>query len=143
MKAGYTPQMARSPQFFALLKYDDPEAAIEWLVRVFGFTEHFVHREGGLVVHAQLRLGDDLVMLSPATEHDRYGLQGPRTLPGQSQCVCVAIEDVDGHYKRAVSYGAEIITSIADAPWGARLYMCKDLEGHVWSIGNYWGEPLN
>ena len=48
--------------------YEDPNAAIEWLKQAFGFEEHGeVHRsEDGEIVHAELKLGDAVVMLATA-----------------------------------------------------------------------------
>jgi uncharacterized glyoxalase superfamily protein PhnB len=48
----------------------------------------------------------------------------------------MVVEDVDAHYKKAKSAGAEIVLDIADAR-GTRGYSCKDLEGHLWSFGSY------
>ena len=33
--------------------------------------------------------------------------------------------------------GAEIIVGLEDTPYGSREYAARDLEGHVWSFGNY------
>jgi uncharacterized glyoxalase superfamily protein PhnB len=93
-------------------------------------------------MHAQVRLDSDILMLGPTIEGDRYGMKSPRSLPGQSQCICVALENLDEHYDRAKAFGAEIVTPLHDTPWGARDYTCLDLEGHIWTFGNYWGEPL-
>ncbi|MDE1148555.1 MAG: VOC family protein [Azospirillaceae bacterium] len=132
----------RSPKFFALLRYENPAAAVEWLCGTFGFGRHYVASdERGRVVHAQLRLGDDLVMLGPDNPVDRYGMHSPRVLNGLNQGVCVALADVDAHYVQARAAGAEILTEIHDTDYGAREYVCRDPEGHVWTFGNYWGEP--
>ena len=38
---------------------------------------------------------------------------------------------------RALAAGAEIIVGLEDTPYGSREYAARDLEGHVWSFGNY------
>lgn len=128
---------------FPVLRYRDPAAAIEWLGSALGFTRHFVADEGGQVVHAQLRLGDALIMLGPDHADDRYGMHSPLALNGTNQCVYIALEDdVDTAYRRAVDAGAEIITEPYDTPYGSREFNFRDPEGHVWSVGSYAGEPI-
>jgi uncharacterized glyoxalase superfamily protein PhnB len=132
----------RDSQFFPTLRYADPAAALLWLCNAFGFTEHFVARgEGGLIVHAQLRLGDGLLFLGPDHADDPYRLHSPRVLNGLNQCVCVALHDVDSHCAQARAAGAVVIAELHDTPYGAREYSCRDPEGHVWCFANYWGEP--
>jgi uncharacterized glyoxalase superfamily protein PhnB len=135
-------QVMRRPQFFPTLRYADPAAAVVWLCKAFDFTEHFVARdEVGRVVHAQLRLGDGLLLLGPDRSDDPYGIHSPRVLNGLNQCVCVALHEVDLHCVAARAAGASVITEPYDTPYGAREYSCRDPEGHVWCFGNYWGEP--
>ncbi|MCB1021130.1 MAG: glyoxalase, partial [Acidobacteria bacterium] len=46
------------------MKYRDAPAAIEWLCRAFGFEKQMVvEGEGGKIDHAQLKLGDAMIML--------------------------------------------------------------------------------
>lgn len=126
------------------LRYCDPQAAISWLEKAFHFRRHFVAQEDGRVVHAQLRLGDDLVMLGPDHVDDKYGMHSPTNLSGTNQCVYVALDgDIDAACEVARAAGAEIITTPYDTAYGSREFSCKDLEGHVWSFGTYAGEPLS
>ena len=46
-------------------------------------------------------------------------------------------KDVDDHYERAKAAGAEIVQPPADTDYGARLYSVRDIEGNLWSFGNY------
>lgn len=126
-----------------ILRYRDPAAAIAWLTMALGFTRHFVAEEAGRIAHAQMRLGDSLVMLGPDQADDRYGMHSPLALNGTNQCVYVALEsDIDAAHDRALAAGAEIVTAPYDTPYGSREFSCRDPEGHVWSIGSYAGEPL-
>jgi uncharacterized glyoxalase superfamily protein PhnB len=132
----------RNSKFFPTLRYADPAAAVLWLCKAFGFTEHFVARDdAGSVLHAQLQLGDGLLFLGPDRADDPYGMHSPRVLKGLNQCVCVALSEVDAHCAAAKAAGAVVITEPYDTPYGAREYSCRDPEGHVWCFGNYWGEP--
>lgn len=135
--------MPRAPKIIPNLRYEDPETAIDWLCRAFGFEVSFTSEEPGRgIVHAQLRMGSDLVMLGPVVENDKHGLKSPLSLQGQSQSICVALEEVDAHFERARAAEAVIVTPPYDSRFGARLYTCLDLDGHVWTFGNYWGEPI-
>jgi uncharacterized glyoxalase superfamily protein PhnB len=132
------------PQLFPTLRYRDPRRAVTWLGEAFGFTAHFVAEEGGEVVHAQLRMGDDLLMLGPEHSDDKYGMRSPLALNGTNQCVYVALDgELDAACERARQAGAEIVTEPYDTPYGSREWSCRDFEGHVWSFGTYAGEPLD
>jgi uncharacterized glyoxalase superfamily protein PhnB len=135
--------MPRAPKIIPNLRYDDVKTAIDWLCRAFGFEVHFVAEEPNRgIVHAQLRMGTELIFLGPAVENDKHGLKSPLSLQGQGQMICVALEDVDAHYERAKQAEAVVVTPPYDSRFGARMYTCLDLEGHIWTFGNYWGEPI-
>ena len=117
--------------------------AIDWLSKTLGFVRHFVAEERGHIVHAQMRLGDALLMLGPDHPDDRYGMHSPLALNGTNQCVYVALDgNVDDAYDKAKTAGADIVTAPYDTPYGSREFTCRDPEGHVWSVGSYAGEPI-
>ena len=105
------------------LAYEDVEAAVEWLSRVFGFKE--ASRKENLV---WLERDDNWVMISSAA----YGLKSPRQLGGTSTKINVYVDDVDSHYQHAKAEGADIQRELEDMPWGDRRYETLDLEGHWW-----------
>jgi uncharacterized glyoxalase superfamily protein PhnB len=114
----------QTPNMFPFMRFGDPDAAIDWLSRAFGFEQRAVHRgDDGVVNHAELSLGPGTIMLGPGD-------------PG-SQGVYVAVDDADAHYERAKAAGAEIVREIEDTPYGSREYTARDLDGHVWSFGTY------
>lgn len=124
-------------RIFASLTYDDPAAAIEWLCRAFGFETHLtVKDDEGRLSHIELRFGPDILMVDPV--RDGQTMRSPRSLPAQSQFICLAVEDVDSHFESARAAGAKIDRPPFDTHYGARIYTCRDHEGHVWTIGNYW-----
>src|SRR5437879_2842661 len=95
---------------FPILRYNDARAAIEWLCSCFGFERVFVVPESGAVVrHAQLRFGTNIIMLGSVRPDD--GLISPSDSGAATQALCVYVEDVDGHYRRARSAGAPITSS--------------------------------
>ena len=124
------------------LRYHDAPAAIEWLCRAFGFEEQLVvPGEAGIVEHAQLRFGNGMIMLGSAGKHgggyDEL-VKTPRETGGvATQGLYVIVEDPDTHHERAVAAGAEIVLAIEDKDYGGRGYTCRDLEGNVWSFGDY------
>lgn len=136
--------MTRPNLLTPTLRYRDPAAALTWLERALGFTTHFVAREGdtpdGAIVHVQMKLGQAMLYLGPEKD-DVYGMKSPLALGGTNQCVCVAVEDVAAAYDRATAAGAVMLTHPRDTGYGATEFSCRDPEGHVWSISNYWGEP--
>ena len=121
------------------LRYRDAPAAIEWLGRAFGFEPRLVVEDGqGGIAHAQLCLGTGMIMLGSVgeSEFDKF-INQPDATGCETQSPYVVVVDADAHYERAKAAGAEILLEIADQPHGGRLYTCRDLEGHIWSIGSY------
>ena len=121
------------------LQYQDAPAAIDFLCRAFGFEKKAVYQgEGGSVDHAQLTLGNGMVMLGSVKDTD-YGrmLVRPRQVGGVTMSVYVIVEDPDAHFARAKAAGAEIVLEPVTQDYGGRDYTCKDPEGHVWTFGTY------
>jgi uncharacterized glyoxalase superfamily protein PhnB len=128
------------------LRYHDAPAAIEWLCRVFGFEKHAVYpNPDGTIAHAQLTLGGGMVMLGSASNGTPYAelVRQPKEVGNTvTQAPYLVVPDCDAIYKTAKAAGAEIVMDIEDKSYGGRGFSCRDLEGHVWSVGNYdpWGE---
>lgn len=118
------------------LAYDDATAAIEWLGRAFDFRRRLViPEEGGRVRHAELSFGRGVIML--CSSRPEQGFIGPRHFEGRSQGLCLHVKDPDAHFRRAKAAGAEILQEPRDEHYGARGYVAKDPEGHVWYFGDY------
>lgn len=125
---------------FPTLRYRDAPAMIDWLKRAFGLAEHVVYRgEDGTVAHAELTWGSGMIMCGSARDDWFARLVGtPESLGGTTQCIYLAVEDVDAHCARARAEGAEILSPPRDTDYGSRDYICRDPEGHVWCFGRYW-----
>ncbi|MGH3024255.1 MAG: VOC family protein [Gaiellaceae bacterium] len=122
---------------FPFARYEDGQAAIEWLCEAFGFERREVHEgEDGTIVHAELVYGPSVFMLDSRTDAG-LGLETAGTLGAVTGGVYVVVEDVEGHYERAKKAGAEIVRELADTGYGSREYVARDLEGHLWSFGTY------
>ncbi len=121
---------------FPILRYNDIRGAIRFLCAAFGLVEMFSVPETGPVVrHAQLRLGTNVIMLGSVRPGERMAT--PATLGAATQALSVYVEDVDGHFERARSAGAEIISSPQDTDFGSREYHVVGPEGHPWTFGTY------
>jgi len=125
---------------FPFLRYKDAPAAIDWLVRTFGFEKQMVvPGEAGTIAHAQLSLGPGVVMLGSA--RGSAGGERPDDPQAVSHGIYVFVDDVDEHFRRARDAGAETVSELADTEYGSREYAALDPEGYYWSFGTYKPEP--
>ena len=125
------------------LVYTDELAALEYLTRVFQFTERREARMGSdeRRGHARLarvrrRRGDDRTGVRRGARRPpplQPGRGRPRDGDDQRD-----VNDIDAHYAHAVAEGATITMPIEDAFYGYRRYEADDLEGHHW----HFHEPL-
>jgi uncharacterized glyoxalase superfamily protein PhnB len=121
---------------YPVIAYEDAPAAIEWLQRVFAFTPLMVMTgEHGEIGHAELRLGDGVIM--PTSRRRTPDPENPWSQPLATQGLYVAMDNIDAHYDHAVRAGAEIVRPLADTDYGSREYTARDLEGNLWSFGTY------
>lgn len=121
------------------LRYKNATAAIDWLCNAFGFARKMVvPGDGGSIAHAELTLGNGMIMLGDAETEYGWLVQPPNPPTRvNTQGTYVVVADVDGHYARAKAAGAEIVLDIKTQDYGGRDYTCRDLEGHVWTFGTY------
>ena len=118
------------------LTVDDAAEAIEYYKEAFGAKERGrMDAPEGKIGHAELEIGDSLVMLSDALP--QFATRSPRELGGTSVSIHMYVEDVDAVVKKAVDAGATITMEVADQFWGDRFGSVKDPFGHVWSIATH------
>ena len=121
---------------FPILRYNDARGAIRSLCATFGFVELFSVPESGQIVrHAQLKLGANVIMLGSVRPDD--GMGSPQALGSATQALYVYVDNLDAHFERARSAGAEITSPPKDTDFGSREYHVRDLEGHPWTFGTY------
>lgn len=122
------------PALSPYLYYEDAEAAMDWLIRAFGFGERLrTHDPDGRLGHGELEVGegDGVVMLGTPDGFRR---------PSRSAFgVYVHVADVEAHYTRAKGEGATITDEPADQSYGVRSYGVVDLEGVQW----WFAQPLS
>ena len=122
------------------LRYNDAQAAIDWLCGTLGFKKHLIVRgDDGRIEHAQLTFGNGMIMLGSARDDDFGKLQAP---PGSSDAVVcqspyIVVQAIDEHYRNAVDAGAVIVMPLTDEDYGGKNYSCRDPEGYLWNFGSY------
>jgi PhnB protein len=118
------------------LAVDDATEAIVYYTNAFGAKERVrMETPDGKVGHAELEIGDSLVMLSDP--FPQASTKPPNELGGTSVSVFMYVEDVDAVVKQAVDAGATVTMEVADQFWGDRFGSVKDPFGHLWSIATH------
>lgn len=131
------------PRISSSIFYDDAAKAIDWLCEAYGFELRFkVEGEGGRIEHSELTFGDGLIMVGQtggrSSRPEPLPGKSPRSLGGgNTQSLCLFVDDVDAHCARARAAGARIIDEPTDGDhgpeyWTDRTYRTEDLEGHHW-----------
>jgi PhnB protein len=118
------------------LAVDDAAKAIEYYKRAFGAKERVrMDAPDGKIGHAELEIGDSLVMLSDP--FPQASTKTPKELGGTTAGVFLYVEDVDEVVKQAVDAGATVTMEVADQFWGDRFGSVTDPFGHSWSIATH------
>jgi uncharacterized glyoxalase superfamily protein PhnB len=109
------------------LFYEDVASALDWLARAFGLRERFrLTAPNGKVAHAELEISGAVVMVG------NVGTRNAARPATVRSSVYVYVDDVDAHCERARAAGAAIVEPPASRPFGDRLYLASDSEGHEW-----------
>ncbi len=122
------------------MTYRDAPAAIDFLVRAFGFdvAATFPGETEGTVAHAELLwpLGGGVMLSTHSADSVLAEL-----LPGAG-CIYIVTGDPDPLFARAVAAGATVVQPPTDQHYGSRDFTVRDPEGVFWSFGTYTGpEP--
>jgi len=114
----------------------DAVRAIEFYKQAFGAEERGVMKgPDGKVMHAELKIGDSIIMLSD--EFPDYGALSPQTSGGAGMGLHIYLDGVDAAFDRAVKAGAQVEMPVSDQFWGDRYGKLKDPFGHKWSIATH------
>jgi uncharacterized glyoxalase superfamily protein PhnB len=132
--------MDNDPTFTASVHYQDPKAALAWLVDVFGFEITMAidgPPESPEMCHYELALdGNGRVMVGGewmSRIRSPHGVEGINT-----QTLHVQLADgLDAHCSRARAKGATIAQEPTEQFYGDRTYRAIDLEGHMWTFGQH------
>lgn len=100
-------------------------AMIDFVVRTFGAVERGrVPNDDGTIGHAELMIGDSLVMMFDA--HEDW--------PSTPSFLSVYVEDCDRTHEAALEAGATTITPMATSAWGDRGCRVRDPLDNIWWI---------
>jgi len=105
----------------------DADAELKFLAEAFGATELSCNRgPDNTVMHAEVRIGDSLVMLGQA---------GGQWKP-LNAALYLWVDDVDATYSRALQAGARSESAPEDKPYGHRNAGVIDTCGITWWIAS-------
>jgi uncharacterized glyoxalase superfamily protein PhnB len=112
----------------------DAIALLDFVKQAFGAEETFrtIGSAGG--VHAEVRIGDSMIMIGGGgPELSWKGTPMPTAFH-------VYVPDCDAVYKSALQAGATSIDEIVDQPYGERSGSVRDAAGNYWYIATHKGE---
>ena len=125
------------------MHYRDAFAAIDWLCDVLGFTRHLVVPDGkGGVAHAELTLGNGMIMLGSHRDEAGDSVVAPIAAEYWTQSTCIVAGDIEASYERAKAAQADIVSELEEQHYGGGLFSVRDPKGQLWNIGSYdpWAE---
>ena len=112
----------------------DAAVLIDFVKQAFGAEETFRSIGGAGGFHAEVRVGDSMLMMGgggPGLEWSgkpkQFGFH-------------YYVPDCDTTYKRALEAGATSITEPVDQPYGERSSTVRDAAGNFWYIATYQGD---
>ncbi|MHB1223491.1 MAG: VOC family protein [Gemmatimonadaceae bacterium] len=111
----------------------DAPRAIEFYRQAFGAEE--VERmvdANGTVMHAEIRIGDSIIMLGE--ENEQWRALSPLSTNGTPGSLHIYVADADAAFARAIDAGATVRYPLEDAFWGDRYGKLVDPFGHEWGI---------
>jgi len=105
----------------------DADAELAFLKAAFGGTESSCQRtENNTVMHAEIKVGDSLIMVGQANEQWK----------ASKASLYVWVPNVDDVYARALAAGAASQSAPEDKPYGHRNAGVVDGNGITWWIGS-------
>ena len=109
--------------------------AIDFYKKALGAQEIFRMPMGDRIGHAELKIGDSMVMLSdefPEMDH-----LGPASRGGATSSLMVYLENADAAFDQAVAAGAKAERAVEDQFWGDRMGTIVDPYGHRWMLATH------
>lgn len=117
------------------LVIDGAAKAIDFYTRAFGAREKFRFPMGDRVGHAELEIGDSVIML--ADEYPDMGHLGPKARGGTSVSLMLYLPDVDSAFRQAIDAGATEKQPVKDQFYGDRSGTLEDPFGHQWTLATH------
>jgi PhnB protein len=124
------------PRVTPHLSIEGCAAALDFYQSVLGATVRMrMDAPGGLVAHAEIVLGQSVIMLGDAAVPDSD--PSPAKLGGTPVSLFVYVEDVDEIFRRAVDAGAQAVSEPEYHFYGDRVATIDDPFGHRWSLATH------
>jgi PhnB protein len=106
----------------------DTAREIDFLAAAFAGEElGRVHDEDGSIGHAEVRIGDFIVLLFDAKD----------TWPDTPALLRLYVDDVDEVFDKALRAGATAVTELRDFAWGDRMGRIRDPLGNIWWLAEH------
>jgi PhnB protein len=113
-------------------------AALEFYADVFGATERTrIPGPDGTIVHAEIEIGDSVVIVEDTDPQRRMQAPPASGLPGSPVFQFVYVDDVDAVVARAVELGAVLQRAPEDQFYGDRDGYIVDPFGHGWTVASH------
>lgn len=114
----------------------DGAKAIEFYKNALGAqeTERFMTPDGKAVMHAQLKIGNSMLMLGSERPPECLS---PKSRGGTSVSLNLYVENADAAFDRAVKAGCTVKMPMTDQFWGDRYGQVEDPFGHQWSFATH------
>ncbi|MCZ7630791.1 MAG: VOC family protein [Microthrixaceae bacterium] len=125
------------PRLTPYLAVKGAAEAIEFYCDVLGFTRQgdVMVAPDGRIGHAELQLGESLLMLSD--EWPEADSLSPDTIGGSPVLMNLYVSDVDATYQQALEAGATSLAEPEDQFYGDRSARFVDPWGHRWNIASH------
>lgn len=116
----------------------DAAKALDFYARVFGASERMRSVSPyGTIAHAEIQIGDSVVMVEDASPQRGTAAPPAGGLPGTPTFQFVYVEDVDAVVARAVDLGATLKRAPESQFYGDRDSFIIDPFGHGWTIATH------
>jgi PhnB protein len=129
-KANYIPEGYHSVTPYLVVT--DVSGLVDFLQAAFDGKEEVQrsHRPDGSVMHAEVRIGDSVVMMGETTGD-------VTSFPAM---LYLYLEDADAAYRQALEAGAISLQEPVDETYGDRVAAVQDAYGNQWWLATYMGE---
>src|SRR5215813_6640581 len=122
-----------------MLAVSDVRRAVDFYTKAFGFSVRGITDSPNGPLHAELRLRDTTLMLSP--ESRQQGNLSANAIGNTPATLYILLDDVDGAFNKAVATGGKPLMPVMDMFWGDRCGVVSDPDGNKWMIATHKAEP--
>lgn len=114
---------------------DRAAEAIRWYGEALGAEETLRLPMGDRIAHAEIRIGDSMIMLSD--EWPDMGKLSPKRRGGATSGFMIYLDDADAAFERAIAAGATQEQPVQDQFYGDRSGSFTDPFGHSWTVATH------